>query len=150
MKLSNADAMSVISALAERGVNRDRLEDGMDQLVGGDWRNLDSTMWLIRLQTKGLVSKVKNTLHIDDLEALTRGKIILDDLYRRARRPEVFPISCSCGRTYSRADWPLLRFDGIQTGYHELKRRWIFDDMELRRCVCGSTISVPLRLLKPE
>jgi len=150
MKQSNTDAMSVLSALADRGVDPDRIEDGMDQLVGGDWKDLDAATWLSRLKTKGLVSSVKDSLHIDDLEALTRGKIILDDLYRRARHPEVFPITCSCGRSYSRAVWPLLHFDGIQTGYHELKRRWIFDDMEMRRCVCGSTMSVPLRLLKPE
>src|SRR5512143_3434466 len=107
MKHTNADAMSVISALAERGVNADRIKDGMDQLVGGDWKDLDAATWLSRLKKKGLVSTVTNSLQIDDLEALTRGKIVLDDLYRRARRPEMFPITCSCGRTYSRAAWPL-------------------------------------------
>ena len=112
MKHRNAYAMSVISELADRGVAPDRVEDGMVQLVGCDWKGLDATAWLSRLKIKGLVSPVTESLHIDDLEALTRGKIILDDLYWRARHPEVFPITCSCGRTYSRADWPLLHFDG--------------------------------------
>ncbi len=59
-----------------------------------------------------------------------------------------FPIICACGRSYSREDWLVLCFDGIQTGYHEKKRRQIFDDLEMRRCLCGSTMTVPVKDLR--
>jgi hypothetical protein len=58
-----------------------------------------------------------------------------------------FPVQCSCGRSYSRDSWKTLRFDGIQTGYDEEKHIQVFEDMELRRCLCGSTMAVPKKLL---
>ena len=59
-----------------------------------------------------------------------------------------FPITCSCGRAYSRAAWTTLANDGVQSGYHEGKHRHIFEDLEMRRCACGSTLSVPVRLME--
>jgi len=61
--------------------------------------------------------------------------------------PLNFPIICSCGRSYSRDAWTTLTHDGVQSGYHEGKRLQFFEDLEMRRCVCGSTMSVPLRLM---
>jgi hypothetical protein len=58
-----------------------------------------------------------------------------------------FPITCSCGKSYSRDAWTTLSHDGVQSGYHEGKRFQFFEDLEMRRCVCGSTMSVPIRLL---
>ena len=58
-----------------------------------------------------------------------------------------FPITCSCGRAYSRDNWMTLANDGIQSGYHEGKHRHIFEDLEMRRCACGSTLSVPVSLI---
>lgn len=62
----------------------------------------------------------------------------------------VFPITCSCGRTYSREAWTALQFDGIQSGYHEEKHCQVFDDMEMRRCLCGSTMSIFVKVLYKE
>lgn len=41
-----------------------------------------------------------------------------------------------------------LRFDGVQTGYDEAKRRRVFEDLEMRRCMCGSTMAVPVRFMQ--
>jgi hypothetical protein len=62
-------------------------------------------------------------------------------------QPCKFPVTCSCGRSYSRFDWKTLNYDGFQSGYNENRHLQIFEDLELRRCVCGSTMSVPVRLL---
>lgn len=59
-----------------------------------------------------------------------------------------FPITCSCGRSYSREAWDALRFDGILTGFHEIKRYQCFDDLEMRRCLCGSTMALPVKILQ--
>lgn len=59
-----------------------------------------------------------------------------------------FPITCSCGRSYSREAWKTLRFDGVQTGFHEMKRSRIFEDLEMRRCLCGSTMALPVNILR--
>ena len=64
--------------------------------------------------------------------------------------PFDFPITCSCGKSYSRDAWTSLTHDGVQSGYHEGKRLQFFEDLEMRRCVCGSTMSVPLRLLNQQ
>jgi hypothetical protein len=58
-----------------------------------------------------------------------------------------FPITCACGKTYSRDAWTTLIHDGVQSGYHEGKNLQFFEDLEMRRCACGSTMSVPLRLV---
>lgn len=61
-----------------------------------------------------------------------------------------FPVTCSCGNSYPRDAWRTLPIDGIQSGYHAEKRIYIFEDMELRRCTCGSTMSVPVRVANQE
>lgn len=58
-----------------------------------------------------------------------------------------FPVTCFCVKSYSRDAWTTLIMDGVQSGYRELKRLQIFEDMELRRCACGSTMAAPVRLL---
>ena len=58
-----------------------------------------------------------------------------------------FPITCSCGKSYSRDAWTTLINDGVQSGYHAGKGLQFFEDLELRRCACGSTMAVPVRLM---
>ena len=64
--------------------------------------------------------------------------------------PIDFPITCACGKAYSRDAWTSLTHDGVQSGYHEGKRLQFFEDLEMRRCACGSTMSVPLRLVNQQ
>ncbi|HWR72308.1 MAG TPA: hypothetical protein VN604_04010 [Nitrospirota bacterium] len=59
-----------------------------------------------------------------------------------------FPITCSCGRSYSREAWKTLQFDGVQTGFHEMKHYQFYEDLEMRRCLCGSTMALPVKILK--
>ena len=59
-----------------------------------------------------------------------------------------FPVSCSCGMTYTYEEWLTMRYDGIQTGYDERTGRQMFDDLEMRRCLCGSSMTMPVRVLR--
>jgi hypothetical protein len=57
-----------------------------------------------------------------DTDVLLRGA----DVYKR----------CACGREYTRDDWGKLDYCGLQDGEGET--------LELRLCLCGSTIAVVL------
>jgi len=46
--------------------------------------------------------------------------------------------TCKCGRRYSDEDWKKLELVGLQDGGDD-------DVLELRNCVCNSTIAVELR-----
>jgi len=59
-----------------------------------------------------------------------------------------FPITCSCGRSYSREEWDFLLFDGVQTGFHDMKCCQFFEDLEMRRCLCGSTMALPVKIVQ--
>lgn len=56
---------------------------------------------------------------------------------------EAFPKTCGCGAAYAEEAWRALNFDGIQEGSDDTGRRFAAD-LEMRRCLCGSTICVPI------
>lgn len=43
---------------------------------------------------------------------------------------------CSCGRSYNKAEWLKLEYVGLH------RDPYPYPDLELRNCICGSTISV--------
>ena len=59
-----------------------------------------------------------------------------------------FPVFCPCGMAYDYTAWLTLKYDGIQSGYDELKGRQVFDDLEMRRCACGSSMAIPVGFLR--
>ena len=58
--------------------------------------------------------------------------------------PKQFPKICSCGLPWTMRQWTALHYDGIQPGYDEFGRRFYPYDLELRRCLCGSTMAIPI------
>ena len=53
--------------------------------------------------------------------------------------PSIVVARCSCGCHYTAEQWRQLPFGGIQ------RMDGIGLDLELRHCVCSSTLSVPVR-----
>ena len=53
--------------------------------------------------------------------------------------PSIVVARCSCGCHYTAEQWRQLPFGGIQ------RMDGIGPDLELRHCVCSSTLSVPVR-----
>ncbi len=49
---------------------------------------------------------------------------------------DAFPKHCGCGRIYTRHDWRKLPYVGVMIDEP--------NDLELRNCVCGSTLSMPI------
>jgi hypothetical protein len=50
---------------------------------------------------------------------------------------EEWPVACACGRAYTQEQWTTLRLVGAQDDEDA--------ELEMRVCVCGSTISVTVR-----
>lgn len=61
---------------------------------------------------------------------------------RTVYAPGSFPVVCSCGRRHNASAWCVLFFVGIQSNADEATGRRYSADLELRNCICGSTISV--------
>ncbi len=57
-------------------------------------------------------------------------------------QPNQFPVKCACGKSYTKKEWYRLNHKGIQVNVVDGKR--YYDDMELRDCICESTLSVTL------
>lgn len=51
---------------------------------------------------------------------------------------ESWPKVCACGHAISEEEWETLRYIGIQS----VPPSFGMPDLELRNCVCGSTIAV--------
>lgn len=81
--LRDANLMSVVFKLMERGLKGDQIDRAMRQMVGNDWREVRVPVWFKRLQDKGLITHNNEDLFIDDLEALVKGRLKLDEFYGR-------------------------------------------------------------------
>ncbi len=67
-----------------------------------------------------------------------------DGACSRRRSKNAFPKHCSCGVMYSVRDWITLRPHGVFRGTDESTGRRFGDDLEIRVCVCGSSMAVKL------
>lgn len=63
----------------------------------------------------------------------------------RRRLENAFPKKCSCGAIYHEPDWASLPFHGIFRGTDETAGRQLSRDLEIRSCVCGSSMAVELK-----
>jgi len=55
-----------------------------------------------------------------------------------------FPKQCSCGAIYNESDWLLQPYHGIFRGTDDSTGRQFSSDLEIRVCVCGSSMAVQL------
>ena len=69
------------SWLSERGLNPDEIKRGMRLLLGDDWRQISSSELFDRLRAKGTAISDKMPMFADELEALVRGALKLEDIY---------------------------------------------------------------------
>ncbi len=60
------------------------------------------------------------------------------------RSETAFPKRCSCGAVYHEPDWLSLPFHGIFRGTDDSTGRQFSCDLEIRVCVCGSSMAVDL------
>lgn len=51
---------------------------------------------------------------------------------------------CGCGRCYTKSQWKALEYVGVQ----ESETKKLIHSIELRNCICGSTICVASRRRK--
>jgi hypothetical protein len=70
-------------------------------------------------------------------------KLFLPALARSAVAAKTFPKACSCGRSYTLREWEQLPGGKLwETDWGEI--------LELRHCVCRSTMSIVLAEGEPE
>ncbi len=68
--LRDANLMTVVFKLMDRGLSRDRIDRAMRHMVGTDWREVHVSVWYKRLQNKGFPVRNNEDSFVDDLEAL--------------------------------------------------------------------------------
>jgi hypothetical protein len=71
--------------LLERGLNSDEIRRGMRFLLGEDWKKISSAELFDRIRAKGTSVPDKMPMFADELEALVRGALKLDDIYGNPR-----------------------------------------------------------------
>jgi hypothetical protein len=67
--------------LSERGLNPEEIRRGMRLLLGEDWNRISSSELFDRLRAKGTTVSDKMPMFADELEALVRGALKLEDIY---------------------------------------------------------------------
>lgn len=70
--------------LQERGLNPDEIRRGMRLLLGEDWKQISSSELFDRFKAKGTAISNMMPMFADELEALVRGALKLDDIYKTA------------------------------------------------------------------
>ena len=65
-------------------------------------------------------------------------------MHERQRTKDAFPKMCSCGAVYHEPDWMSLPPHGVFLGTDESTGRQFSTDLEIRVCVCGSSMAVQL------
>jgi len=81
--LQDINAGYLVFMFLERGITEDMIDRAMKTLVGNDWRETKALVWFNRLQNDGFIVHDNADIFVDDLEALVKGRITLDELYRR-------------------------------------------------------------------
>lgn len=79
--LVDLNSGDLIFRLLDRGLSEDKIDRAMEKIVGNDWREIKAPVWFNRLQNNGFIVHDKEDIFIDDLEALVKGRIKLDELF---------------------------------------------------------------------
>jgi hypothetical protein len=79
--LVDLNSGDLIFKLLDRGLNEDKIDRAMKKIVGNDWREIKAPVWFNRLQNNGFIVHDKEDIFVDDLEALVKGRIKLDELF---------------------------------------------------------------------
>lgn len=67
--------------LSERGLNPEEIRRGMRLLLGEDWNQISSSELFDRLRAMGSAISDTMPMFADELEALVRGALKLEDIY---------------------------------------------------------------------
>jgi hypothetical protein len=81
--LQDINSGYLVFKLLDRGLSEDKIDRAMKKIVGNDWRETKAPVWFNRLQNNGFLVHDNSDIFVDDLEALVKGSITLDELYRR-------------------------------------------------------------------
>jgi len=81
--LQNINAVNLVFMFLNRGITEDMIDRAMKKLVGNDWRETKANVWLNRLRNDGFIVHENADIFVDDLEALVKGSITLEEIYRR-------------------------------------------------------------------
>lgn len=68
--------------LSERGLNPYEISRGMGLLLGEDWKQMSYFELFDRIRARGSAVSDKMPMFADELEALIRGALKLEDIYR--------------------------------------------------------------------
>ena len=79
--LVDLNSGDLIFKLLDRGLSEDKIDRAMKKIVGNDWREIKASVWFNRLQNNGFLVHDKEDIFVDDLEALVKGRIKLDELF---------------------------------------------------------------------
>jgi hypothetical protein len=79
--LVDLNSVDLIFKLLDRGISEDKIDRAMKKIVGNDWREIKAPVWFNRLQSNGFIVHDKEDIFVDDLEALVKGRIKLDELF---------------------------------------------------------------------
>jgi uncharacterized protein (UPF0128 family) len=67
--------------LSERDLNQEEIRRGMRLLLGEDWNQISSSELFDRLRAMGSAISDTMPMFADELEALVRGALKLEDIY---------------------------------------------------------------------
>ncbi len=81
--LLELNSEDLIVKLLDRGLSENKIDRAMKKIVGIDWRETRAQVWFNRLQNKGFLVRDTTDIFVDDLEALVKGRLKLDELYGR-------------------------------------------------------------------
>lgn len=79
--LVDLNSGDLIFKLLDRGLSEDKIDRAMKKIIGNDWREIKAPVWFNRLQSNGFIVHDKEDIFVDDLEALVKGRIKLDELF---------------------------------------------------------------------
>jgi len=69
--------------LVERGLKIEEIRRGMGLLVGENWNHISTSDLIDKLICKGFMIPSEKSSFADELEALIRGALKLDDMFER-------------------------------------------------------------------
>ena len=81
--LQDINAGNLVFMFLNRGIPEDMIDRAMRILVGNDWREIKAAVWFNRLQNDGFIVHENADIFVDDLEALVKGSLTLEEIYRR-------------------------------------------------------------------
>lgn len=84
--IHDANLLSMVFRLMDRGLSATQIDRAMKQVIGRDWREVGVSVWLERLKSQGYPLQNDRELTVNDVEALVKGRMKLDDLGKGTER----------------------------------------------------------------